>query len=1101
MTTNTDDGSVDKDPSQLIPPKVNAGLRINGYSGEDLLHAGPGVCLLLTAGGVLSLSGSFVLASVLAGVGSVLAVAGYWVSATAHDHTTGADRVRGAINHLIKQRSHPKSHEEATAVHGVKRIHSDGSAETEDGRVVVLARLHGRNTDLQDNNESRIMIGELRSALNDDAPHADFSIFSTAVPFNASEITDDYREQWLSDRFTGSEWTSVRTLLSDIVDWEEQQEEIWESREWQHYLVVSVSAADVDLPDLAVSSDRSRIEEIRVALGGDYDTVDNKHWQARRRRMRSEAKQRLDGLKGAFQTIEGVNAETIGPAEHALLLARYWAGTDHSFDANQVTEEVNVSVWPYPTSEDVPRPEAVEADKSVDQTAVADVTRVSAAADGGTESISQTVAGTTEAHDDPEDTLADEEAAGASFLARIREGLFAPGTDDTTSISEDTVEHSDPIQDALAPSMYDDQDGTDGGYVVTGDQYCRTYWIADWPSEPREQFLEGLYTLRGVDVDVHLRVRAKDKEQTLAEVKNTVGEIDADVLDRREEADDVESILIEDDLDAHVKLLKLLHQTDVKPWGLSGYVTVRVGTRRALDDVQALIDEGLVEDSQLSLDVAKQHALTDACKTVTDVLERSPARLTPIADAQRQGELFEACSPNGQDAYAASSFRSRYRTTASGTIAAVFPAATTYIRQDSGIEHGRSVTNGSVIRNDPFDPGPGHVLTTGTSGSGKTSDALSTSIRWYLRAPDERTLIYTDTQTDFVAPTEILNGTQITLDGDTTINPCRMIPTSQEALKTTGLDPFEMKYTQVLGLLLPIVAVTPKRRDQFRPLLKDGIRGAMADAGIDPNDPLTHTPENSPTVADIRRKVREIGENPTDFARSELAAREIENNAGALLRRMSGFSEDGEYGFLTGQSEVTIDPGGVTYLDLQQLEGQGSAADASTMLNMALGQVYETVKRAEQTMFVIDEAHYLLESKDMLQWLSQASRHWRHNNAGLWFLTQELEDFVKDDDDEKESYKDVIRQQTNTVKLFSSKEIPSAAIDKFDLNDRQIEYITKKATRGNKGQGYANCLIDFNEVEGWVRSHVKLSPVEELITTYEPDEHGHFEEYLERNRR
>lgn len=1094
---NVDDGTgtIAQDPSQLIPPEVDAGVRIKGLKAHDLLHGAPGFLLLILAVFVLVFTGAIVVSSVVAGAGGVLAVAGYVVSATAPEHTTGVDRVLNAVSYHRKQQDHPKSHEEAVGVHGVQRIHSDGSAEMTDERIVVLARMHGRNTDLQEHNERRMMIGQLRSALNDDIAHADFGIFSTAVPFDVSEITDPYREQWMSSRFTQSEWADARALLEDIVEWEQDREdEVYKTREWQHYLVVSVSPDDVDLPDLAVSSDRSRWDEIKVALGGEYDR-DDKHRRARRRRMRAEAKQRLSRLQGAFQTVDGVETEGVGPAEHALLLARYWAGTDHAFDPDQVTDEANISVWPYHGSHGKsPRPEAVDADESVDQTAVADVSRVSAAAaDGG--AASQTAATTTVAHDDPEETLSEEDAAPASFLARVREGLFP--TESELDAEPTGHEQTDPIQDALAPAMYDDQEGRDGGHVVVGDQYCRTFWISDWPSEPSEGFLQGLYTRNGVDVDVHLRVRAKDKEHTIQEVKNEIGEIDTDVMDRREEADDVEALLMEEDLDPYMQLLKLLDQTDVKPWGLSGYVTVRVGSRRALDDVESLIEEGLVEADQLSLDAAKQQALNDACDDVTDVLER--AKLTPVADAQRQGELFEACSPNGTDAYADASFRDRYRTTATGTIAAAFPAASRYIDQEDGIEQGRSVTNGSIIRNDPFDPGPGHLLTAAPSGSGKTSNVLKESTRWYLQQPDQRTLIYIDTQGDFSGITQLLNGTHITLDGAVTMNPCRMRPTNRETMKATGLDPFEMKFTQILGLLMPIVASTPDRRDRFRPLLKDSIRGAMKDAGIVPTNPKTHTPENSPTLADVREKVRYYGENPTELAQSQLSADEIENNAGPLERQMSGFSEDGEYSFLTGESNRTIDPGDVTYLDLQQLEGQGSAADASTMLDMALGQVYETVKRAPgKTMFVIDEAHYLLESKEMLQWLSQSARHWRHNNAGLWFLTQKVEDFVKDDDDDKEHYKDVIRSQVNTMKLFRlNEQLSPEALDKFDLNARQAEYLLNDATKGNSGQGYANCLVDYQEIEGWVRARVELSPVEELITLYDPDKHGSFNDYLE----
>ena len=154
----------------------------------------------------------------------------------------------------------------------------------------------------------------------------------------------------------------------------------------------------------------------------------------------------------------------------------------------------------------------------------------------------------------------------------------------------------DRVQELLAPQTFDARDG----YVRTGQQYCRTYWIADWPVEPREKFLEEIYTMRGVDVDVCLDVRARDKRATELELKDTIGEIDANI-DERKDVSDVSAILVEDDLDPYVKMYKLLHHTQAQPWDLSGYVTVRAGTRQALDEAEERIEEGLASEDELTL--------------------------------------------------------------------------------------------------------------------------------------------------------------------------------------------------------------------------------------------------------------------------------------------------------------------------------------------------------------------------------------------------------------------------------------------------------------------------------------------------------------------
>lgn len=1097
----------DQDASKLVPPEVESGIRLYGFQARHLLYGVPGGMFLLLGMGLILLFGALVSGLLVIGVGILLTVAGITLSMTADEYSTGIDRVQSRVSTALTQRSLPYSRDEAAAIHGVKRIHSDGTAEMEDGRIVLLARMFGRNTDLQDASESRPMIGSLRQAIDDDIEDIDFSIFSSTTPFDAAAVTEKYDDQWRADTYVGEEWRDARALLKNVVEWEtEQHEEVWETREWQHYLVIQVEPDEIDLPSFAVAEDEeaSRRERLReTVFGVDADESDER-WQARRRRMRDEAKQRLSRLRSAFGSVTGIDTQSVGPAEHALLIARYWAGTEHEFTPEQVTEDVNVSVWPYSLESSASaRPEAVDADEDVSQAGVASVDRIGAVADGSGRTKTRATASSTVAHDDPQETLDEpDDAADASFLARVREGLFGPwrSSDETATDAGVTADlQPDRLKDLLAPSQYDERTDAGDGVVVAGEQYCRTYWIADWPVEPRETFLEQLYTLRGVDVDVHLRMAARDRELAREELKHTIGEIDANITERKDEANDVEAMLMEDELDPHVKLLKLLRHTEIQPWELSGYVTVRAGTRRALDKVDGLVEEGLVDDSRLTLDIAKQQALEDACEEVEDALTRSPANLTPLADAQRQGDLFESCSPTGRDAYAASSWRSRRRLTASGTIAAAFPPTSTYIRQDEGVEQGRSVTNGSSIIADPFEPGPPHKLTAGDSGSGKTTGALKQAVRWYLVNPEERTLIITDTQTEYTGITQLLNGTQITLDGDVTVNPFHMEPTPPEVLATSGIDPFEMKFNQVVRLVLDIIAESENMRDRFRPLVKDGVRMAMREAGLDPNDPSTHIPENSPTMAEFRHCVREIGENPSAHVDSELVTGEIEEHAGALLHRLSGFTPDGEYGFLTGQSDETIEPGDVTYLDLQQLEGLGSA-DESTMLDLALGQVYETVKRAPgKTMFIIDEAHYLLESKELLQWLEQSARHWRHNDAGLWFLSQYPGDFVDAEDDDKERSKDVIRSQAQTVELFCTENFDLADAGEYDLNERQATFLRDYATAGEEDEkNYTDCLVDYPTVEGWVRTQIRLSPFEETVYSYDPDEDGDFEAYLDR---
>jgi hypothetical protein len=1101
------DSSTDRDPTQLVPPWIDSGMRIKGLPARTIVYALPGIATMLVAVYVLLFAGAFAVAAPLFGAGTLLAALGGGVATTTnYEQTTAADRLLAPLRFRRLRRRLPFTHEEATQVHGVERLFDDGTAEMADGRLVGLVRLEGRNTDLQTDDEARPMIGRLRTALDEDVTDFSFRLYSTSVGFDPQTITEPYERQWHAG-YAGEAWRRMRRYLRTLVDWETSaSRELWNARDWHHYAVVAV---DPDDDALSVPSfDDGALDDVRLEA-------------LRRQRMRQEVQRRLSKLGGAFQQIPGVSAEDVGPAEHATLLARRWAGTEHGFDEQAVTAAVDVAVWPtvdHPAESAGPeeaathQPEAVAADATLGDRdgGIAATTTLrepsvahrdpteGTAPDGGTTTKhrvdDQPIASSTQAHADASAAteLSDEDQRDASFFARVRDGLFtALPLGDT-----DTSERTNRLADLLAPSAYDAREG----YVRCGEQFARTYWIAAWPTEPREKFLRELYTMRGVDIEVTLRCRAREKATVMDELKNTIGEVDADIAERRE-ANDITAMLEERDMDPYTEMFILLHETPAQPWALTGYVTVRAGTRRALDRAEEYLEDGLLDEDEVSLDLTKRQALDDACENVLDVLERTPAQLTAVTSDHRQDALFKASAPTGRDAYAEQSWRTRSSLTLSGTIAAAFPPVAPTIRQDEGVMCGRLASNGAAVIADGFDPGPGHQLVVGDSGSGKTTFVEKQALRWWAQA-DDRTLICCDTMGEFAGLTELCNGERITLDGSQTINPLHIESTPEQVLQHLDVAPFEMKFQEAVNFVLDVIAPDPSLADRFAPLVKDAVRATYREAGVVPREPSTHRPKNSPTMADLRTTVREMGENPSEYVSSRLEEEEIATNAGPLLRRLSGFTEDGEMRALTGPSEARVEPGGVTYLDLQQIEGLGSAADKSTMLMLMLGQVYQAVKRAPgRTVFVIDEAHYLLQSREMLAWLQQAARHWRHYDAGLWFVSQHPSDFVDGRTQEIQEYLDAIRGQTTTTTFFATDDLTAETAAAYGLNQPQAAFVRGTATRGEDGLGYTECLQAFEEREGWHRLQVRLPPIEQRVFDYDPEAHGAFDQYFDRQTR
>ena len=1068
------------DPTRLVPPRVDWGMQYRGRKVSDMLYGTPGATLIggSVVGYTFGLSPELSALGVVSG--AAISTGGYLLSARSGDYSSGADDVSNPLTYRLRNRTMPLSPEATTEVHGCTRINSDGTAEMADGRLVGMARISGRDTDLQSTENAREMIKPLRTQLDETVVDVGFRLWSTTTEFDIGDITDKYRAQLYSDRFAGHEWTHIRELIRDICTWEANvNDPTWDARQWNHYVAVSVHPDEVAIPDFGNSEEESN-GAIREYLFGSDDEVR----EVNRRQMKKRLNDRLSKIRRAFDSVSGVETHSVGPAEHALLIANYWTGTaaPNDFNARDVTTDVDVSVWPHPynrgEAELAHRPEAAESNEEAAPTAVASADEIPALADGG----GAVVASNTQTEPEPSEEM--------SYFAQVREGLFG-----TEAAESDNAPVTSALQQKLAPTDYDEQED----FIRVGDQYVRTFWLAGFPITPKEKFLEGLYTLRGVDVDVCLDVQAPEsKESFMDTLKHDMSKIGADIQELREE-DDIDSLFVEDDIDPYVQMYEILYHTNAQPWYVSGFVTVRAGNRDALDAARTQIDHGFIDESDVSLDLAKLQALEDACEQVTDILSGSPARSVPRLKKQRQHELFESCAPNGVNRFDATQFQETRRRSLSGTIAAAFPPVTAYMRQEGGVEAGRSVHNGSKIIANDFEPGPAHRMTCASSGSGKTYRVKQHGIRWMLGNQD-RTLILCDTMGDFDGIPQLFDGDTITVDGSMTINPLHIEETPVSLVEREGIDPFSMRFMMAKNFLMGILSGQARGAEvsQFDPLVGDALMETYRRAGINPDDPTTHKPENSPTMVDLRKTIEEMGENPLEFVDSRLEADQIQNNAGPLLRKLSGFKRGGEYDWLTGKSDVRIKPGSATYIDLSQIEGFGGATDRLTILELILGMVYETVKTAPgEKRFVIDEAHYLVQS-EIVFWLQKAARHWRHYNAGLWLLSHRPGDFVRAKDDDMREAKDAIMGQMTVREFMRTTKFEWEDADQFDLNNAQYEFVKNQATRGEDGAGYTDALVDFAEMEGWQRIQVEASPLEHDLITYDPDEDGSFDEYLRR---
>ncbi|AQL43113.1 hypothetical protein BV210_10470 [Halorientalis sp. IM1011] len=642
----------------------------------------------------------------------------------------------------------------------------------------------------------------------------------------------------------------------------------------------------------------------------------------------------------------------------------------------------------------------------------------------------------------------------------------------------------------------DDLDAS-GDFLQVGDEFCRTFWIAEWPVEPESLFLRDLFTLRGVDVDVCFHVGAADKRTKVAELEQVIADIESEGHERRESSD-VSAADIDRDVDAYVKYRELLRTTRTQPWDFSGYVTVRADTEAALRRAESAIEEFD------EVEFAKRSVLDDDTESVRDTLESSPADCFTVVPTSRQLEAFRSGAPTGRDAFDEASRMDKTTSVPGGAVGATFPFCGTDVREPTGMDWGRNKQNGAMLKADPFErESAPHLLTIGKSRSGKTYASTKAAARWYLQSEDH-TLILCDTQSGFDGITKLLGGEHIVVDGTQTINPLDIQPLPDHIRESAGgrVDPYRMKIEEATQFFAGILRSQGIDPGPYVATIEEGLEGTYNRAGIYQDDLDSHARE-SPTIEDFIDTLGDMLENPESYTHTEHAA-EIDQKVervSDLLDKLSGFKEGGKYHHLETGAGIMNPDVDMAYLDLQQLR-DASDAEKSIMLQLMLGQVAQKAKRTRgKLVFMIDEAHVLFHSEEMTRWLQKAAREWARYDAALWFISQSPREFIQQSSERdvgQENERRTIVDQCSTINFFRTPRVAPETLAQFGLNRQQIDWIREEATPGKAGQGYSECLTYFEDYEGWFPTYVEASPFEDLVYNYTPREHGNFHEYVQR---
>ncbi|MFB6103162.1 MAG: VirB4 family type IV secretion system protein [Haloplanus sp.] len=591
-------------------------------------------------------------------------------------------------------------------------------------------------------------------------------------------------------------------------------------------------------------------------------------------------------------------------------------------------------------------------------------------------------------------------------------------------------------QTLVAPSNITEEPAA----VRTGDRWTRTLWAGEYPDAPMDGFLEKLYAAaetRNTDIAIHIDPR--DTRATLDTLENRIEDLQAD-YEYLTEKHRASARGVEKDLSDHEEMYDVLRNTPMEAFDVSAYLAVRGDGR---DDIDA----------------------SDVMATA----RRAPANLTPVAPRWSQLDALISCSPTATDRLAET--LDAKTPMLGGAVGAMFPFVSGAFAEP-GIEYGTYALNESPLILDRFERETGYcAMVIGRLGAGKS---FATKLRLVRRAMyDQDTIIVMlDPMRGFAGVSEALGGEQITVGGTRGLNPLEIKPTPDYVLDAVDdLDPWGEQITWVMaffGTFFEHVADHPlgERHQTLRRATQEAYRSQ----GIT-RDPATHG-RDSPTIRDVITVLESFADEPGDFGyATEGEKQAVREDAESLLKDLRpSFREEGALANLAEPTEFDLDSK-VIYLDLHQEEGAQGRAETSLMMQVLFNSVYERVKQTEKrVVFVIDEAHYLMNDASSLDFLETAVRHSRHFDLSLEFVTQTGGEFA-------------LTPETRTIANLCSITILHRVNEEgekiakwFDLSDRQVDWVTT-AKAGEDEDGYSEALVGIDQ-EGWFPLRIRASDYE-----------------------
>lgn len=579
-------------------------------------------------------------------------------------------------------------------------------------------------------------------------------------------------------------------------------------------------------------------------------------------------------------------------------------------------------------------------------------------------------------------------------------------------------------------------------------RHVRTFWIEQFPEHPENGLFERLLLDDELQADLSIHIEpfptqeardvVEDWISTRASTRN-----DGDVFHAADTGDVI-------DRARHIRTLLRKHETGL----------YRVGVF-------------------IRLSAPSEEVLERRTRTLETILRDAPANCLPKRVVHEPEAGLVTTSPIAVNALG----RERCSAMTGSAVGALFPFSSNYLRMEGGIEYGRHGHNASSVRLDPWSLETGHSeLVTGTPGAGKTHGAQARALRTLQRHEDV-TQIIIDPVGDMRGMARALDATELTVSGTTALNPCALYPTNDEVDGTNGFDPVAAKKEAVFGVIENFLSSRDIDLELHSGVVTYALDRMYAEAAVEPTEPSTHTPENSPTfrdmlaVLDTLAERPEVHDVPTNDGVDSVIANRLSEYAADLAIALQPFREGSTYANLAERTDFELLGGDdrVVYVDLQAAEGTSEGlGQQSFLMQLLLGQVYEEAKQADERVEVIvDEAHYLFADDANLAFLNQIARHQRHAGLRLVLLSQTLQEFY--DADVAEEIAGMC-----PIKIHHREpDLDDVTAERTDLTDDQ-RWFVKHAAAGSETAGYSEALVRVDE-QGEYPLSISTSEVERLL--------------------